>query len=91
MAHKNFKHVFTVLTSSILTSNLQSLQRKHLFFDLKVGFENSTIIINLYVKSTDRQLTSLLIQTTPNDLYSSASKENCIKHKANMKSWNKIM
>ena len=54
MAGKNFKHVFVVLTSSILTSNLQSLQRKHLFLDLKVGFENSMMIINLYVKSTDR-------------------------------------
>ena len=54
MVGKNFKHVFIALTSSILTSNLQSLQRKHLFLDMKVGFENSTMIINLYVKSTDR-------------------------------------
>ena len=61
MAGKNFKHVFLVLTSSILTSNLQSLQRKHLFLDLKVGFENSMMIINLYVKSTDRHQCLLLL------------------------------
>ena len=54
MAPKAFKHVFIVLTSSTLTSDLQNLQRKHLFLDLKVSFENSTTIINFYVKSTDR-------------------------------------
>ena len=104
MAGKNFKHVFIVLTSSILTSNLQSLQKKHLFLDLKVGFENSTIIINLYVKSTDRHQYLCYFFAHPNHTKQSvvfsqilriskscSSEENCIKYKANMKSWNEIM
>ena len=66
MVGKNFKHVFIALTSSILTSNLKSLQRKHLFLDMKVGFENSTMIINLYVKSTDRHQYLCYFSAHPN-------------------------